>query len=384
MKPLTIQIKKYRCINKEKIDGEKIMKFIGIEIFKFFKKSLPKMIVGMILVAGVFIWSSYRANMTQLENIENVESVDKQDGADFVVETEPAFFQFIVEYEDGSLFNNPLLIEEYILQEEVLNQASTVTNTNLNLVKVIENTENNVLVDINDFGDSKVIGVYRDDATYINEFYVNVGNERENIRIANFFYDYISEGQIPFIADKDIYFFEDPKILSVEDETEATLETESQQINFSLIKNLIIGSILGALLSLAALLGLTFLSKKLKYSFSYTIQEDDYYFLVDSKLDYEEELKKLLYTPQSANRVVVKEDNSADTDYFGKLLSDISSNEPILQVNNFLTIENPSQIDRLIYIIEEDVTSRKWYNNQRKLDRAYEIPTVVIQVNKNY
>ena len=100
------------CINKEKIDGEKIMKFIGIEIFKFFKKSLPKMIVGMILVAGVFIWSSYRANMTQLENIENVETVDKQDGADFVVETEPAFFQFIVEYEDGSLFNNPLLIEE--------------------------------------------------------------------------------------------------------------------------------------------------------------------------------------------------------------------------------------------------------------------------------
>ena len=360
------------------------MKFIGIEILKFLKKSLPKMIVGMILVAGVFIWSSYRANMTQLENIENVESVDKQDGADFIVETEPAFFQFIVEYEDGSLFNNPLLIEEYILQEEVLNQASTVTNTNLNLVKVIENTENNVLVDINDFGYSKVIGVYRDDATYINEFYVNVGNERENIRIANFFYDYLREGQVPFIADKDIYFFEDPKILSIEDETDATLETESQQINFSLIKNLIIGSILGALLSLAALLGLTFLSKKLKYSFSYTIQEDDYYFLVDSKLDYEEELKKLLYTPQSANRVVVKEDNSADVDYFGKLLSDISSNEPILQVNNFLTIENPSQIDRLIYIIEEDVTSRKWYNNQRKLDRAYEIPTVVIQVNKNY
>ena len=360
------------------------MKFIGIEILKFLKKSLPKMIVGTIIVAGLFILSSYRANMTQLENIENVESVDKQDGADFVVETEPAFFQFIVEYEDGSLFNNPLLIEEYILQEEVLNQASTVTNTNLNLVKVIENTENNVLVDINDFGYSKVIGVYRDDATYINEFYVNVGNERENIRIANFFYDYLREGQIPFIADKDIYFFEDPKILSIEDETDATLETESQQINFSLIKNLIIGSILGALLSLAALLGLTFLTKKLKYSFSYTIQEDDYYFLVDSKLDYEEELNELLFTPQSANRVVVKEDNSADTDYFGKLLSDISSNEPILQANNFLSIENPSQIDRLIYIIEEDVTSRRWYNNQRKLDRAYEIPTVVIQVNKNY
>lgn len=384
MKPLTIQIKKYRCINKEKIDGEKIMKFIWIELFKFLKNNLPKMILGIILVAGLFIWSSYRANMTQLENIENVESVDKQDGADFIVETEPAFFQFIVEYEDGSLFNNPLLIEEYILQEEVLNQASTVTNTNLNLVKVIENTENNVLVDINDFGYSKVIGVYRDDATYINEFYVNVGNERENIRIANFFYDYISEGQIPFIADKDIYFFEDPKILSIEDETEATLETESQQINFSLIKNLIIGSILGVLLSSAALLGLTFLSKKLKYSFSYTIQEDDYYFLVDNKLDYEEELKELLFTPQSANRIVVKEEHNADVDYFGKLLGDMLPNESINRTNNFLMIENPSQIDRLIYIIEEDVTSRKWYNSQRKLDRAYEIPTVIIQVNKNY
>lgn len=360
------------------------MRYIWIEILKFFKKNLLKLILGVLFIAAFFVWSSYQANVKQLENmdkIENVENVEKDDASDFVVESEPAFFRFVVEYEDGSLFNNPLLIEEYLLQEDILKLAST--GSNINLVKVIENTENNVLVDINDYGYSKVVGVYRDDATYINEFYVNVGNRKENLRIANFFYNYINEGNIPFIADKKLYFYEEPSILPIEKEDSNVLESESKQTNFNLIKNVAIGSILGVLVTIAGLLGLTFLSRKLKYSFSYTIQEDDYYFLVDNKLEYEEELKKLLFSPTSSNRVLVREKNS-DTGYFDKILENVSDKESIEQKNNFLSIESPNQIERLIYIVEEDITSRNWYNTQRKLDRAYDVPTIVIQVNQNY
>lgn len=356
------------------------MKFIWIEIVKFLKKNLVRLFLGILIITGLFVINSYRSNVSQLENIDNVENLEKGDAADFVVESKPAFFQFIVEYEDGSLFNNPLLIEEYLLQDYILELAST--NSKTNLVKVIDNTENNVLVDINDFGYSKVVGVYRDDATYINEFYVNVGNESENLRIANFFYNYINEGQIPFIADKQVYFFEEPKILPLEEEEELSANVEAQQINFNLVKNIILGAALGLLITLAGLLCLTFISKKLNYSFSYTIKEDDYYFLVDDKLDYENELTALLFDPASSTRVLISEKTPSAEGPIGEFLNKMAKDESIEMMNSFLTIKNPSQVERLIYLIEEDVTSRQWYNNQRRLDRSQNLPTIIIQVNK--
>lgn len=351
------------------------MEFIWLEIQKFIKNNFVKILIGTTLIAGLYMWKTERQYNTQIENISDETVIDG-----LKLDSEPAHFRLYIEYPDNSItFTNSSLIEQYITRPEVLKEASQVTETNLD--KIVEETENKAIVYYNESGETKVIGVTRDASTNLHEFYVNVGNEKDNLKIANYYYDYFSNGQIPFLENKTLYFIHDAKIKEYGDYLTFNSLKESNQK--SLVKELIIGVVLGSVISLGLILVFSFLSKKLKYSFTYSIRESDYLYVINQKEAYKEELLEFISTPKNNNHVVIQEGNNSNlNNYLDELLNASDKDKHIQKVKSILEIENNKEIDRLIYIIQENETTRKWYNKQRLIDRLYNMPTVIVQINK--
>jgi|SRR5699024_8219227 len=353
------------------------MKFIWIEILKFIKNNIMKIVLGTALITVGFVWINNRSTTMELD--DNSESK----GESVVeVDSEPATFRFFIENSEGAAFTNNLLIEQYITRSSVLETVSNETNTNL--LKLIEETGNSTLVNYNESGESKIIGIARDGNSHLLEFYVNIGNETDNLKIANYYFAYITEENIPFIANKSISVFHEPRIKDLTDEiTFDSIDNQGSVVR-SITKNIVIGLILGLVVTVSLLLILSFLSQKLVYSFSYSLGEDDFFFLIDKKLDYKDELIQILSMPTNSNRVVILENNvDILNEELNGLLSSFSGDENFSKYNNILDVVNPGATDRIIYVLQENKTSREWYNKQRRLGRAYDIPTIVIQVNDN-
>lgn len=352
------------------------MKFIWVEIIKFFKNNLLKIVAGTALIAILFVWSNNRTASVEID-----EDLEANEGTVFGVDSEPATFRFFVESDDGKAFTNNLLIEQYITRTEILGTVSRQTNTQLK--DLVEETGNKALVDYNESGESKIIGIARDGNSHLLEFYVNIGNESDNLEIADYYYEYIAEGNIPFISNKTMFVFHEPKIKEFADEI-AFDSIGSKVRTSSILKDTIIGLLIGGVAVTGLLLVVTFLSRKIKYSFSYSLMEDDYFFLVDKKLNFQDELEQILSTPKDSNRIIMTESTSEDFNHqLENILPELTNNLNGIIRNNFLEIDNPDEVDRIIYIILENETSREWYNKQRRLERAYTIPSTIVQINKN-
>jgi len=110
--------------------------------------------------------------------------------------------------------------------------------------------------------------------------------------------------------------------------------------------------------------------------------EQDYFFLIEKRQKYQDDLIELLTLPTNARKVIVNENNiKTDNIEFEKILSNIIEKENLEVVNNVLEIEDLENVDRIIYVIKEGITSRQWYNKQRRFGENNNIPIVVLQVN---
>lgn len=347
------------------------MKFIWVEIWKFIKNNLIKIIIGTLALATIFVVVSKRNMDTQLTNLK-----EEADELVFEIDSRPASFQFYIELMDGTSFHNNTLIEQYITTPEQLQEASNETNTKL--INLVRETENKALVDYSDSGETKIIGITRDTNTNLMEFYVNVGNENDNMKIANYYFNYLLNDNVPFLSDKEITIFYEPAIVKLDED----LETEDTEISttssFNLWKNAFIGLVVGLVVTTGLLLFYTFVSKKLKYSFSYSIKADDYFILSDNRLKNEDELTELFNQTNNSDTKTISETDLTDR----KVLVNVSNNN-MDSYRSILEIPNLEEATRIIYIIEENKTNRSWYNNQRNLEKAYDVPVIVLQINEH-
>jgi len=380
-----MQLKEDYNTNDLRLEGEN-MKYIWIEVIKFLKNNIVKLLIGTSIIALLFVGSSYinsnrgsQPNEESTESPEDTEDVVEGEPVEFYPESEPVNFYYFVETPDGRPFTNNLLIEQYITSPSILEEAAIETGTNLN--EIVENTENTALVDYNESGETKVIGIRKNANTHLQEFHVNIGNEADNFAIADFFFSYIINAEFSLLEDKNLYVFQEPQTKeislgsSLDDDSDEAVVTED-----NILQDIIIGIILGGVATTGLLIISTLFSKKLIYSFSYSINAKDYFLLVDSKLNYQDELKQLLLNPTESNIIVVNEDKK---NVLNDNLLEIIANKDIKEYNSFTKINDIQSVDRLIYVINENKTTRNWYNKQRRMERSYDIPVVVLQLNNN-
>ena len=294
-----------------------------------------------------------------------------------------ASFQFYIEdAEDGDVFSNNVLIEEYITLPHVLEEVAEVTNTSID--QLVEETGNEIVPGTQSSDRIKVIHVNRDTSSNLQAIYVNVGDEQRNLRIINYFHDFIQDESIPFLEDKNVFIFKQPYIVDFDDEDETDLTQNVESISsWSPVRTIVEGIILGVVLSIVILVISGFFSRKLSYFFFYTLLDEDYFILMDKHLNNHEEVYDVLRNPFEKNTVVLQEKNIEPSNQeFESIFRDLVDKPSVAQVENFMSIASPKEVDQLVYIVKEGETSRDWYNKQRKVEKAYDIPVVVIQINQ--
>lgn len=344
------------------------MKISWTEVAKFLKNNVLKMLIGAILGAVAVVGFSLLNKDNTIENLR-----DAEDGT-FSTTVLPAKFNVYIEDNQDNPFINNLLLQEEFTTPQVLAQVSEETNTNLN--ELVENTLNRVYVDYTPAGHMNIVSVTRNGSSQIHEIAVNVGDIEENLNIANYYFDYLLDGNVSFLEDKEIYVFREPTAFEQDDEQNSGIGTNLNGNGSNLIVLGLAGAVFGAVATLFLMFFLALFSKKLVYSFSYFVHENNYFVLVNNKSDKEEQLDLLLGTPQTANKVAVIENTASNEATLGR------DSKGLTVVNHVLEIGNLDAVDRLVLIIEEGQTTREWYNTQRILAEKHAAPIYIVQINQ--
>lgn len=362
------------------------MVFHWVEIIKFIKNNIFKLLAGIVAFTVLFtLLNSEPIDKNEVQDIYEEIVTDKT-----LVKTDaqPAKFYFYIRHDDGRSFNNYQLIEQFILSSNVLLELST--DIDVDLVELIEETDNQIYTtqdEINeDAGGSKIIGLSVNQDSNLMEFYTNVGDEQNNLSIANYFYQWILSGELPFVVSENISMFKEPFIVE-EEHYDVFIEKEvPEEIpTDNWVSKSILGAVIGLILTTFVLWVLSLFSKQLKYSFSYLLKENDVFLLLDSKNNKTSEARQIMGVPVNKNKIIIC-DNTSDSNEkkHKQIINALTPETKNTIIQNVSDIQTPENIERLIYVLIEDKTDRTWYKKQRSLDKYYDIPTFVIQINKSY
>lgn len=364
------------------------MKYLFLEILKFIKNNFWKIFLMTMAFTVLYVGREYLVIKSSDEKIESIHTEGIENTGEEsdikIQDVAPASFQFYIENaEDNRVFSNNVLIEEYLTLPYVLEEVAESTNTSID--SLVKETNNEIAPSTPTSDRIKVIHVNRDTNSNLQAIYVNVGNEQANMRIIRYFQKIVQDGSIPFLEDKDVYIFKRPYIVDFADEDEDELTQQAETLsNWNPIKSIIVGIIIGGVLSIGLLVFFNMFSKTLRYFFFYTILDDDYFILVDNQLDNEDEISSILLHPKGKNTIILKEDNlEQNNQKFENFLNSLIKNNNIVQYNHFSNIDMPNELDQIVYIVKEGITKREWYNKQRKMEKQYNIPTIVIQINES-
>ncbi|MEY8292020.1 hypothetical protein AAK882_05130 [Carnobacteriaceae bacterium 52-44] len=356
------------------------------ELLKFLKKNLIKILLGTVILAGIYVALNYSFTdeeevAIEESNIEEIESInDDTESIHFVSTAPPGSFNFYVEHLKGDAFTNNALIKQYFTSPRVLEQVTN--DTGINLKEIIEKTGNLVHVDYTEEGEAQVIDVKRDGNSHLNEFIVNIGNEEDNLTLANYYFDLINDEVVPFLADKEITIFRTPIIKDI-DGLSLLDDEEKVKEPLSLIRQMIIGVIFGVISSTSILLIWSYFTKKLYYSFTYSTHNNDFFYLVDNRLDYNDDLNKILDPNAISKKVIVNESDEEVNSDFDSRLNNLKTIKNYSIVKNVYDINEANEFEQLIFVVKEGVTSRTWYNKQRKISQVFNVPVFVLQINSN-
>ena len=286
----------------------------------------------------------------------------------------PAIFEMYIEYENGSVYTNTLLLEEAMKTDANIQAAEEATGVEISdLIEMEEKT--NYPKTARDRG---VLGASRNEASNIWVFSSRVGTEKENLAVVKFFYELVETDGLDLLNNKETYIISEPRILTDEDlSNPESLVTQNEKVVTFNIKNLVISagiSIVGGIMVAVFLLFLQpFFNKKIKYAFNYNWNEEDIFVMVES--ENKAGLERAVLLPQSTNKVLLVQEKNEKLD-----LSSYS--EKGLQIIDDITKLNlDKEVDEVVILIQPDVTDRTWYNEQRELLKVYRKPLKVIQVN---
>lgn len=351
-----------------------------IEIKRFIMSNLVFILIGTILIGGGYAVAS---NLLDRGNPNMEQSEVKMDSTG---ETGSAYFQFFAELPDGQPFANTGIMEQYLRLESTLEDAAQATGVPVDDIIAEERA-------VSTPQSEWVIALTRNEHTRLHTLNISVGDEAENLAVAQFYFDMIQNDEVPFLANKEVHIFEEPQLIEVIEESTSESEENTNGLSDISLRSLAIDIVFGALLGIVLMTGIAVLralfSKKLKYSFSYSRNEEDDFILADDKLANEDEIKQLVTLPLSSGKVVLTETELSDK--VSTLLTngenaafniENSAGTRLIEKHSLAQLDAGNEITEVIMVVESNVTTRAWYRKQRRLLSAYNnTPVKVIQVN---
>ncbi|GAB2479909.1 hypothetical protein GCM10008929_01960 [Alkalibacterium psychrotolerans] len=353
-------------------------KIIWTELKRFVKRNYKK---AVLIALAVGITYSLATNFLLGSNT-TLDEIEPFDDPSIITEEQAEYFtgfQIYIEYEDGRSYTNTTLLEEYVIQPEVVREAENETGVSI-LSRMEQLEESGFEKQGNNRG---VLGVIRGNHSNVFTIMVNVGSDVENMEVANFYYNRLTDGVVSFLENKEVHVWSEPQLL-IESDSEIP-ETDELPGNFisGFTADIIVGTLFGLIVAMLGLLLLSVLRNKDLYSFSYNRGSDDIFLLHDSSKVEAGETAQLIAYPLNYDKVIIHntalpEDLKNELD---KKLNMISEKSTYSYVNKMSEAYIHSENTEVVILLNSLKDSKKWYNAQRRLADTYNLPVKVVQIN---
>lgn len=365
------------------------MNILWIEIKKLIKRNIKKIIISTLVLGSIFAVGIYFLNRPTVD--ENDQPVSSQ-GKNI------AYFQYYVERQEGSAFTNIEILKEYFTNEDLLLDLTNELDIPLanlffgdereSLVQedstAVEEDEEAELIAANE--EYFVLDIFKADPSHLYTFSVTSENNQKSLELAQYYYNLVNEDVVPFYQDKNVYILTEPKISEDQVKIDDSIEIEIISDNPIILPSIVMGYILSLILITGFMFIKTIFSKEITYAFSYLWHENHMFLVYDPNTNNMDEVEQFISKPLAHSKVIVSE-NELSTD-IKEILSvsqikenDVSLSDVVYQ--SVLEINQGSQLDEIIILVEEDRTSRKWFRKQQRLLEVYNDSFIkILQVNK--
>lgn len=339
------------------------MKYILSDIIKLITENIKALIISAfifsLIVTGVFFFID---NDSEENNF-----LTEDEGT---LEENTAVFRFYVENEDGTVFINSSLIEEYFILPEVVERAERATSTDI--APVLEEEIGS------EFQKSQyergVLGVERNGSTQIFKMNATIGSKMENLKIAEFYFDLLNSDEIEFLQNKNIFVIEEPYIASEkiydeevydsynEDEVTNYENEEDEPVNSlqNIVRysvTLFLTFVLGGLIFIVYLVLKNIWKKAITHTFTYFKLPNDN--LIKINKSNESEFIHDEFSENPTKYLIVSQNGNLKYLSNFKVINSLKDNQDLIT-------------DKEIIIrIEENLTSKEWYKEQREILRKY-------------
>ena len=318
----------------------------------------------------------------------------KSDEEPLVVEGEnnnPGIFRIYVEQEDGTIYINSMIIEEYFLLPEVIAEAERKTGVEISDVldeEVADNFEKTQY-------DRGALGISRNGSTHIFTFTTNVGTEAENLKVTDFYFDYLNSGELEILENKHVYIVSEPEVFDAKSYAASDIVVEQSSMNNStafsikeIALSILAGIILGFFTGIFVALVKSFISKKISYSFNYAVSDYDKVLAME-KGNWDLLVRKVLHTTKNPV-VIFNEGNSNELrEELIKhsninVISDesqlVSGMTNVAIANNLSDISPQIPLDNVVVLVDTFNTDKKWYKTIFKTIHALVSEIMIIQI----
>lgn len=352
------------------------MSIYWLEIKRFFKENKINIIKGTFLLGIVLGGIITVLNQPTLQEEHETEIEDSQEV--FENNSRSAFFRFYIEKPDGTAFGNSATMDQLFNLDSVYDEALIETDIDINKIKEMAEEK-----EVIDFSPVKV-KVNDDSNIFIAIF--ETGDNKENIALANFYYDYLFNRGFNILEDHELYSLVEPELVENNEEKEDSAKiAQSRKSKPNLIKSVIVNLIIGLILSAVLIIGLLLLKelfgKELNYFFGYDAEDFDDFILYDKQLDNKKIIQYFVNIPHSARKLVLTEKELSNKEK--KILFNDSNVN--FEVSDSIENTLPSHTyNEIILIVKTHETTRNWYNKQSKLINLHNVKTKVIQFNDDF
>lgn len=361
------------------------------EIWRFIKDNMIKILAGALIMSVLAVLSSLflpnlmgqsSEEVTDEEQLtEMTPSEDAQASREYltnIYEQEPAGFEVFIQLEDGNIFGNSFIFDEYFSSPAIVEEIEN--ETGIEYSQTLAHEVNLGFYKTSQYRGS-IAGI-RDTSSNVITIRVQAAESSEdNLKLAEAFADKIFNNEIPFIEGLSVTSLSEPQIgeTLVEDDLQmvsspaslgkfAPAESESR----STLLYAIAGFILGLLLTAVVLFFIQLLKNKINYAFQYSWDFNDNHFIFATDKE-SERLKDFLLAPEMTNQIIVHQ----ASDFIKQL---IDSNQEIKTTEALSRFtKNNKKIDEIVLFVESKVTDKKWYNEQYRLAEKYNSQLTIIQ-----
>ncbi|MFL2120878.1 hypothetical protein [Marinilactibacillus psychrotolerans] len=332
---------------------------------RFLKENNRKILLFTLL--GAIIFAIFTATNLILDDedsgLETEQTEEKNNVAEFTI---------YIEKEDETYFNNNVLLEAMLFSEDAIKVAEKATNVEISELLLEQKNSDFVLTDT----DRGIIGVVRDLSNETMVFQFKLENRSDSLKVANYYFDRITNNEIKFLEDKEIFVLSTPEIQELSQAENSLLEENENSVSpLLLIIKLLVSLFVGAVLGVVVSIFYHIFNKKINYAFNYHIGENEI-FLVER-----ENQDKLVYdiiNPKSEEKIVVTE-HTLPSDLLNTLSN---SNSKISVTKNIVEVNTNVNIPEIVFLIVENETTKKWYDIQREYLKRFDSNIKIIQVNK--